>query len=82
MFVSFEVHQPISEFATPWQRTPQLSTTTILACLGLLLLLTLTPSVPPTPLNSAIVAAIFSGLHITFATTRFIHLPASISNSR
>ncbi|KAL5105698.1 Ca 2 calmodulin-responsive adenylate cyclase [Taenia crassiceps] len=81
MFVSFEVHQPISEFAVPWQRTPQLSTTTIVACLSLLLLLTLTPSVPPTPLNSAIVAAIFSGLHITFATTRFIHLPTSISNS-
>uniref|UniRef100_A0A0R3WA41 Guanylate cyclase domain-containing protein n=1 Tax=Taenia asiatica TaxID=60517 RepID=A0A0R3WA41_TAEAS len=58
-----------------------LSTTTVLACLSLLLLLTLTPSVPPTPLNSAIVAAIFSGLHITFATTRFIHLPASVSNS-
>lgn len=81
MFVSFEVQQPVSEFTTPWQRTPQLSTTTVLACLSLLLLLTLTPSVPPTPLNSAIIAGIFSGLHITFATTRFIHLPAPPSNS-
>ncbi|KAM7533941.1 hypothetical protein Aperf_G00000106920 [Anoplocephala perfoliata] len=51
----------------------QLSTTTLLACLSLLLLLTLTPSVPPTPINSAIVAAIFSSLHITIAVVRFIY---------
>nr|CDS30790.2 adenylate cyclase [Hymenolepis microstoma] len=74
-FLPFEVQQTSANLNSPWLPITQLGTTSQLACLGLLLLLTLTPSVPPTPINSAIVAAIFSCLHISLAITRFMHVP-------
>ncbi|KAM3176377.1 hypothetical protein ACTXT7_006646 [Hymenolepis weldensis] len=74
-FLPFEVQQISENVNSPWLPITQLGTTAQFACLSLLLLLTLTPSVPPTPINSAIVAAIFSSLHISLAITRFMHVP-------
>ncbi|VUZ39966.1 unnamed protein product, partial [Hymenolepis diminuta] len=81
-FLPFEIQQIPESVNSPWLPITQLGTTAQFACLSLLLLLTLTPSVPPTPVNSAIVAAIFSTLHISLAITRFMHVPpVSTTNS-
>ncbi|VDN98826.1 unnamed protein product [Rodentolepis nana] len=74
-FLPFEVQQKSENLTSSWLPITQVGTTSQFACLSLLLLLTMTPSVPPTTINSAIVAAIFSCLYVSLAITRFMHEP-------